>query len=232
MAAQTRKPAVAARRDARARLAARQARELQRLELDEADMTNFVESQTDLDAATTTLDGELQRAGRQRDQRINTAVTDFHSALEHGPTTGAPDHASRDAASGEPGLTALGEAIDQAAADYRTAALTAARQCTVNTAGARARQGHALHRLRERGMSVADIAEATALSTTRVSRLIKHRNIPDTDHTVGTAAIVSTVGSDTAGGDVTAPAATPTPPVSGASVVDRSVPEAFPSGSV
>ncbi|MGN2638523.1 hypothetical protein ACWEKT_20170 [Nocardia takedensis] len=169
------KPAVAARRDARARLAARHAKQMERLARDEEDMTVFVEAQTVINAAATTLNNEISRAGLHRDQRVAVAVAEFHARPGQGSTMDSSVGAHVDSAGDCQDVVEFGAALDQAADDFHTAALAAAKVCNVTITGARGRQGHALHRLRERGMTVSELATATGLPNGRIARLIKHR---------------------------------------------------------
>jgi hypothetical protein len=160
-----RKSAVRARADAK-RIMARRAAEMQaKMQATTDDLAEFLEHDRTAAAAAEKLEAELRRAGTVRDRLIAGAVSDFRAQV---------GRVSSDEPGGQvAGLSELEAAVDAAAAEYRAAALAAARTCHTTVHGVHRRQAGALARIRGRGMSVADIGEATGQSARQVALLLK-----------------------------------------------------------
>ncbi|MGW5384067.1 hypothetical protein [Nocardia sp. NPDC003963] len=160
-----RKSAVRARADAKRIMAQRAAQMQAAMQATTDDLAEFLEHSRTAAAAAETLDAELRRAGTVRDRSIAGAVAAFRTQVER---------ISADEPGGQvEGFGELEAALDTAAAEFRAAALAAARGCHTTVHGVRRRQAGALARIRERGMSVADIGEATGQSARQVAVLLK-----------------------------------------------------------
>ncbi|MFD4406663.1 hypothetical protein ACFWPH_28270 [Nocardia sp. NPDC058499] len=171
-----RKSAVRARADAKRIMAQRAAQMQAAMQATTEDLAEFLEHSRTVAAAVEKLDAELRRAGPVRDRSIAGAAAAFRAQVERisADETGKQDD----------GLDELEAAVDTAAAEYRAAALAAARECRTAVRSVRLRQAGAVARIRERGMSVADIGEATGQSARQVSMLLKLASTApaDTEH--------------------------------------------------